>query len=155
MSNVIGGVVAPASIAASPQRSSKKVGGVFTEEQLEYLEQLKEDAENKKLIEKQDMGKDQFMHILLKQLSNQNPLEPIQDKDFIAQMAQFSSLENMQDMNTNFKSLTEDVAEMKSVMSYLGKNDVELEKVMRTISTEISEINETIKNLNLLEAYSD
>lgn len=42
-----------------------------------------------------EMGKDEFLQILLTQMRNQDPMQPMQDKDFIAQMAQFSSLEQM------------------------------------------------------------
>ena len=39
------------------------------------------------------MGKDAFMKILIAQLQNQDPTNPMKDNEFIAQMAQFSSLE--------------------------------------------------------------
>jgi len=48
------------------------------------------------------LGKDDFMKILVAQLSNQNPLEPTNDTEFIAQLAQFSSLEQMQSLNQGF-----------------------------------------------------
>jgi flagellar basal-body rod modification protein FlgD len=51
------------------------------------------------------MGKDQFLQILITQLKNQDPLSPMQDKDFIAQMAQFSSVEQLTEMNGNLKSM--------------------------------------------------
>lgn len=47
-----------------------------------------------------ELGKDEFMQILVTQLRNQDPLSPMEDKDFISQMAQFSVLEQMQNMNT-------------------------------------------------------
>ncbi len=61
-----------------------------------------------------DLGEDAFMQILVAQMSNQDPLEPTSDTEFIAQMAQFSSLEQMQNMNENMKSMM--------TYDYMGKN---------------------------------
>jgi flagellar basal-body rod modification protein FlgD len=52
-----------------------------------------------------ELGKDQFLQILVTQLRNQDPMQPMQDKEFIAQMAQFSSLEQMMNMSKGMTSL--------------------------------------------------
>ena len=54
----------------------------------------------------QELGKDEFLKMLITQLRYQNPMDPMKDQEFIAQMAQFSSLEQMVNMN---KNLTENL----------------------------------------------
>lgn len=51
------------------------------------------------------MGKDQFLKILITQLQNQDPASPLQDREFIAQMAQFSTLEQMMNMTEQLSLL--------------------------------------------------
>lgn len=52
------------------------------------------------------MGSDAFMQLLLVQLRNQNPLEPMQDKDLMAQITQLNSLQELQKINTGLQTLS-------------------------------------------------
>ncbi len=62
------------------------------------------------------LGKDDFLKILVTQLTHQDPTKPMQDQEFIAQMAQFSSLEQMQNISKNISKMTS-----QSAMSLVGK----------------------------------
>ena len=60
-----------------------------------------------------ELGKDDFLQLLVTQLQHQDPLAPMEDKDFIAQMAQFTSLEQMKNMNN--------AVQITQATSYIGK----------------------------------
>jgi flagellar basal-body rod modification protein FlgD len=47
-----------------------------------------------------------FMSLLLAQLRNQNPLEPMQDKDMMAQFTQLNSLQELQKMESMFEQMS-------------------------------------------------
>ncbi len=52
-----------------------------------------------------ELGKDDFLNLLVTQLRYQDPLQPTEDKEFIGQMAQFSSLEQMQNISSGISSV--------------------------------------------------
>jgi flagellar basal-body rod modification protein FlgD len=81
-----------------------------------YLDKLKQEEKfGLKNIEVRDspkqLGKDDFLKLLITQLSQQDPTSPMKDQDFIAQMAQFSSLEQM-------KNISSGISRMESKQSY-------------------------------------
>ena len=55
---------------------------------------------------KNTLGQDAFLKLLMTQLRNQDPLQPTDNTAFIAQLAQFSSLQEVQGISTNLKSYT-------------------------------------------------
>ncbi|MDR0463506.1 MAG: flagellar hook assembly protein FlgD [Treponema sp.] len=69
----------------------------------------------------QELGKDDFLKLLITQLSYQDPTAPMDDKQFIAQMAQFSTLEQMTAMAGDFNKLTSMLMGNEASGS-LGKN---------------------------------
>jgi len=66
---------------------------------------LKLDPTGSKREASQGMGRDDFLKLLITQLSYQDPTAPMQDREFIAQMAQFSTLEQMTAMSHDFSKL--------------------------------------------------
>ncbi len=53
-----------------------------------------------------ELGKNEFLELMIAQLNNQNPLEPEDNGAFIAELAQFSSLEEMQGLNATVEGFT-------------------------------------------------
>ncbi len=53
------------------------------------------------------LGKDEFFKIMITQIQHQDPLKPYQNEDMAAQMAQFTSLEQMMNVNSNLEKLTQ------------------------------------------------
>jgi flagellar basal-body rod modification protein FlgD len=52
------------------------------------------------------MGKDEFVKLLVTELSNQDPLNPMDGKELAAQLAQFSSVEQLMNINSKLDDLT-------------------------------------------------
>lgn len=71
---------------------------------------------------KNQFGKEEFLKILITQLKNQDPLNPIEDKEFTSQMTAFSQLEQLININNNIT--TQQPNGVNSLASYLGKEVV-------------------------------
>ena len=75
---------------------------------LSYIDQLKSLQENKKTEEstgKQDLKQEDFLSLLTKQLSQQDPFKPVGNDQMIAQMASFATVDGIGKMNSQFESL--------------------------------------------------
>lgn len=69
------------------------------------------------------MGKDDFMKLLIAQLQNQDPTNPMKDNEFIAQMAQFSALEQTMNLSKSFEKFAEAQSQSQLIQynSFAGK----------------------------------
>lgn len=53
-----------------------------------------------------DLGQDAFLQLMITQMKNQDPLAPQSNSEFVAQLAQFSSVQGLEKLNTNFNSFS-------------------------------------------------
>jgi len=100
------------------------------------------DAFNKTLnegrVQKDGLDKDDFLKILITQLSHQDPTKPMEDKEFIAQMAQFSTLEQMTNMNEGFTRVADRI-QSSQALGMLGKT-VEIQMGENLISGKVEAV---------------
>lgn len=75
------------------------VDGVGSSSVLDKYQVKQDSTQNKEL------GKDQFLNLLVAQLNNQNPLEPQGNGEFIAQLAQFSTVEGVEKLNSSMETI--------------------------------------------------
>lgn len=91
----------------------------------EYKEYIYKFGDKTNTVQEQrktnDLDKDAFLRLLTTQLSHQDPLNPMEDREFIAQLAQFSSLEQMQNLNQNFEKQSE---EMLDILDLTNLNQI-------------------------------
>ena len=67
-----------------------------------------------------DLGKDDFMKLMLVQLQHQDPLKPMDDQAFIAQTAQFNALDEMTKLNKTLSALL-DSQQLAEASGMIGK----------------------------------
>ncbi len=72
----------------------------------------------------QTLGQNDFLKLLMAQLANQDPTAPVDDQQFAAQLAQFSSLQQLQDIGTKLDTLSSNqaAANQMQTTSLVGKN---------------------------------
>ncbi|KKM12337.1 hypothetical protein SY88_04090 [Clostridiales bacterium PH28_bin88] len=91
-------------------------------------------------IPQKSLGKDDFLRLLVAQLQNQDPMNPMEDKEFVLQMAQFSSLEQMGNLNNH---LTAFLANQSAREGELALSRA-LELIGLEVEAELPETGETL-----------
>src|SRR5262245_56785821 len=70
---------------------------------------------------KGQMGREDFFKLLITQLQYQDPMKPMEDKDFLDQMAQFNSLEQLEAVSKSMQTLL-DVSQLGQASVLVGKS---------------------------------
>ncbi len=93
-----------------------------------------------------DLDKEAFMLLLVTQFQYQDPLNPMEDKEFIAQLSQFSSLEQLMNLNDSMNNLSAVTQgqEMINATSYIGKAvDVSGNVISKSTNTSTGDVTVT------------
>lgn len=70
------------------------------------LDQVDINKKNPPAKKSNDLGQDAFLKLMITQMKNQDPLSPQKNSEFVAQLAQFSSVQGIEKLNTNFNNFT-------------------------------------------------
>lgn len=114
------------------------ISGSFTEDQVKKLNAISNDAANETRKKSQTLDKDAFLKIMMIQLQNQNPLSPTDNAEYMNQMAQFSSVEQL----TNLVSSQSTANEMSALISKQLEDMAKMISKLATTSGESSEISD-------------
>lgn len=142
--------------------TSTTLTSTLTDANKTRLDALEKDTTSNELKAKQQMGKEQFLNLITKQLSNQDPLSPQENSEFISQMAQLQSLETNNSLLTYAKNTYTSTTEMAKSLEAMNTNIKTLIDKMSattsgssdTLSTDAASIvNELTKINKAIETY--
>ncbi len=98
----------------------------LSDDQKSRLDALMKDQANQKKLKNNAMDKDAFLRILTTQLQYQDPLSPMDNKDFIAQMAQFSSVEQLNNISESTSGQLQNQEALSKQLETINENLVKL-----------------------------
>ncbi|MBT3235224.1 MAG: flagellar hook assembly protein FlgD [Bdellovibrionales bacterium] len=104
-------------------RTTKQQGELDMKGKLNHLAGVREESKFVDRKKHNQMGKNEFLKLLTFQLKNQDPMNPMDQKEFAADLAQFAQLEQMTNMNQSMDKLNENVPNENKfyAASFLGK----------------------------------
>jgi len=81
---------------------------------------------NKANENKNSLGQDQFLELMVTQIQNQDPFKPMENGDFLAQIAQFGTVSGIQDLQKTFESLSTSLISSQAMQAstLVGRNIV-------------------------------
>lgn len=100
--------------------SLKSIQAVFTAEDIKRLDALSNSIESSPDKKSKVLDQDAFMKILAAQLKYQDPLSPMKDQEFIGQMAQFNSLDAMNNLVELTKANSKTDQDMTAILASMS-----------------------------------
>jgi flagellar basal-body rod modification protein FlgD len=99
-------------------------------------------AQLKNALGEQELGRDAFLTLLINQIQHQDPLEPVENSQMIAQLAQFSALEQTANMATALENLTGNIDQLNFInaSNLLGREIVGLDTEGALIQGEVQHV---------------
>lgn len=100
------------------------------------------EAQTQERLPKQTLGQEDFLKLITVQLANQDPMKPMEDTAFIAQMAQFTSLEQTSQLNREFAALRAS-SELSSAGGLIGRQVTVLNQNYEEVTGVVSAVDNT------------
>lgn len=113
----------------------KAVQGTFTPDDIKRLDKISNDKLNTEKQKSKVLDQDAFMKILAAQLKYQDPLSPMKDQEFIGQMAQFNSLDAMNNLVELTKANSQTDSDMASILAAMS---IGIDKLVAKLAPEES-----------------
>ncbi len=111
-------------------------------------------ASGANLFSTPELGRDAFLQLLVTQLKNQDPLEPIQNEEFLAQLATFSSLEQLEQLNDNVVVMTA-LNQSNALLSQLTNSSVLIGKTVSWFDPLTGEVGSgTVNSVKVVEGLA-
>lgn len=142
------------------------ISGSFTESQVKRLNELSNDAANETRKKSQKLDKDAFLKLMMMQLQNQNPLNPTDNTEYMNQMAQFSSVEQLtniagaqdktNELNLLISKQLEDMAKAIDKLSVTPGSSDEVVKTQKELLEQNTKILQELVKMNaMLSSYME
>ena len=112
------------------------------------LDKAMKGGSQQQITNSDELDRDAFLNLLVTQMQNQDPLDPTDDKEFVAQMAQFSSLEQMQNLNDTFEQEIGNLSKgTESIENHLEKITENMSGSQEKLVQKLQYVNDSLQNL--------
>ncbi len=140
------------------------ISGSFSESQIKKLNEISNDPINQTRKKSQQLDKDAFLKLMMTQLQNQNPLSPTDNAEYMNQMAQFSSVEQLtniaasqdktNELNALISKQLEDMVKVIEKQPGTSGSSDEVVKTQKSLLEQNSKILEELMKMNtMLSSY--